>query len=146
LNSHEKSLFLTLLLLSGAPLGAEETKSAGPADQLWTRIGAAQKAPAPRVERDGNKFIYSREYFEITAQQGAATGDLLLEFVEKFPADPRYADAVIALTKTYRPVFKEIGDVRTKGAEAAGWHTRSSTGCRCRPACATSSARCRPSI
>ena len=106
--------FLAVVLVLSA--AAETTPS--PADALWAQAEAAQKAERPRPERVDGKSVMTPEYLRATEQRGRAIGDLLMDFIEKYPSDPRRGEAIIALTRNYRPVIKEMGDVRAKGWEA----------------------------
>ncbi len=106
--------FLAAVLVVSAV--AETTPS--PADALWAQAEAAQKAERPRPERVEGKSVMTPEYLRATEQRGRAIGDLLMDFIEKYPADPRRGEAILALTRNFRPVIKEMGDVRAKGWEA----------------------------
>ena len=106
--------FLAAVLVVSAV--AETTPS--PADALWAQAEAAQKAERPRPERVEGKSVMTPEYLRATEQRRRAIGDLLMDFIEKYPADPRRGEAILALTRNFRPVIKEMGDVRAKGWEA----------------------------
>jgi len=112
-----RSLLLPFLA-AALVLGAQSETTPTPADALWAQAEAAQKAERPRPERVDGKSVMTPEYLRATEQRGRAIGDLLMDFIEKHPADPRRGEAIIALTRNFRPVIKEIGDVRAKGWEA----------------------------
>lgn len=99
-------------------LGAQTETTPASADALWAQAEAAQKAERPRPERVDGKSVMTPEYLRATEQRGRAIGDLLMDFIEKYPADPRRGEAIIALTRNFRPIIREIGDVRAKGWEA----------------------------
>lgn len=112
-----RSLLLPLLV-SALAMGAQTETKPTSADALWAQAEAAQKAERPRPERVDGKSVMTPEYLRATEQRGRAIGDLWMDFIEKYPADPRRGEAIIALTRNFRPVIKEIGDVRAKGWEA----------------------------
>ena len=129
-----RSLLLPFLA-TALVLGAQTETTPTSADALWAQAEAAQKAERPRPERVDGKSVMTPEYLRATEQRGRAIGDLLMDFIEKYPADPRRGEAIIALTRNFRPVIKEIGDVRAKGWEAVvrdeaaekAWSARVST-------------------
>lgn len=90
----------------------------GTADEDWARIDELRKVPPPKAQMNGDVFVLTRDYLEEGARQGAAMGDALLEFIRSHPDDLRKWDAVVALTRVNRPVYKEIGDVAAKGWDA----------------------------
>jgi len=106
------------ILVTALVLGAQTETTPTSADALWAQAEAAQKAERPRPERVDGKSVMTPEYLRATEQRGRVIGDLLMDFIEKYPADPRRGEAIIALTRNFRPVIKEIGDVRAKGWEA----------------------------
>ncbi len=110
-------LLAVACLMIWMPPGGSQAASI-PAAELWNRIEELQKSPEPKLERAGDEVVLTREYIEARAQRGAALGDLLMEFVEQYPGDSRHWDAVVALAKVYRPVYKTIGDVREQGWKA----------------------------
>jgi thiol-disulfide isomerase/thioredoxin len=104
---------LTLVLAS---LSAELTGDG--ADALWARADAARNAPRPAPGRVDGKSVMTPEYVRAIEARGREIGDLFMAFVEKHPSDPRRWEAIVALARNYRPVIREIGDVRAKAWEA----------------------------
>jgi thiol-disulfide isomerase/thioredoxin len=108
-------LGLWSLVLGLLPLHAADPA----ADALWAKIDAAQKSPRPVPAQVDGKSVVNRAYVEAYAARGETIHALLIEFVERYPADPRRWDAIVALGGNSRLFVKSIGaDVDTKGFEA----------------------------
>ncbi|MBX7123787.1 MAG: TlpA family protein disulfide reductase [Opitutaceae bacterium] len=111
------SIRFALLLIFGCSVLTAQTRVAE-ADALWAKVEAAQKAERPKPERVDGKSVLTAEYVRAVESRGRTIADLLLRFIEQFPDDQRRGGAIITLAQNFRPVIKEIGDVRSKGWEA----------------------------